>query len=158
MRRRSPSTRDRTAVPHSRSSRRNGVKIQTPSTSAGGRTSDTAWASRSHPPPVIAASPCRGLIMIVLLPLLSIKTQHMHGVLRVRHHSVGLMGSPVPELVHYELGLIDADGHQRRGNPIAEIECRKHVAYRDRVERRGHKDGTGGLHGMLPHCILSLEV
>src|SRR2546425_9071487 len=58
------------------------------------------------PAPDLAEDGRRGLR---LLPSLHVEPQHVHEVLGIRHHAVRLVRSPVPQLVHHELRLIDAD-------------------------------------------------
>src|SRR6266540_2866546 len=48
-----------------------------------------------------------------LLPSLRVEPQDVHEVLRVRHHAVRLVRAAVPQLVHDEFRLVDADGRKR---------------------------------------------
>ena len=83
----------------------------------------------------------------------------MHEVLRVGDHPVRLMRATVPQLVDDELRLV----HAHRGQRPHTVRRRgvheggQHVAHRDRVQRRRHKDGERRFRGHGAHRVLGGE-
>jgi hypothetical protein len=82
----------------------------------------------------------------------------VHEVLGIGDDTVRLVSSAITQLVDHKLGLIDADGHQRKRSPITEVKRRQHVPDCNGMERGGDKDGPRSLDGVLPHGVLRGEV
>ena len=80
----------------------------------------------------------------------------MHEILGIGHHAVRLVGAPVFELGHDELGLVNANRHQRLRRAAMGMERWEHIADRDGVERRRDEHGPGRLDRVLSHRILRL--